>query len=373
MTPSKSSQRERLVTQRDIAAHTGLDKATVSLALRRDPRITPATTARVLEAAAALGYTPGVHDAARRLALSKYGKRALNHAIAVLFPPHFYASNYFAQLNQGLMETLQDAGFAVVTYTGPDATTPMTLFECGTIDGLVLVHKSYECEDWLSRLRALSTFGDRPIVTWLSPGDGCHAIITDDAPGAYQATHHLLTLGHRRFLHMYQPGWGEVFAARYAGHCRALAEAGLDPAQATALYPVEYSFQLTPGQHLTELSPAQMAAHPFLRFLDAQPDATAILAENDAVAIQIWRLLRASGRRVPEDISLIGFDDVETMPDAVGRNLLTTVRVPLVEAGRQAAAHVLTALGGAPRNALPAPPLSTELVLRASTAPPARR
>jgi DNA-binding LacI/PurR family transcriptional regulator len=98
----------------------------------------------------------------------------------------------------------------------------------------------------------------------------------------------------------------------------------------------------------------------------AHPEVTAILGWNDGVALHAWYTLEAAGWRIPGEISLIGFDDAAAMPGPDGRNLLTTVRVPLREIGEEAARLITARVTGA----LPTDEhrtLPTELILRGST------
>jgi LacI family transcriptional regulator len=106
--------------------------------------------------------------------------------------------------------------------------------------------------------------------------------------------------------------------------------------------------------------------------LRAHPEITAIIAHNDPCAIHAILTLRQAGWRVPEDISVIGCDDTNRLLDATGRNILTTVRLPLCELGRCTAQLLLDRIAGRPI-ADPPPILPTQLIVRGTTAPPARR
>ena len=95
---------------------------------------------------------------------------------------------------------------------------------------------------------------------------------------------------------------------------------------------------------------AHAPEHPVFSCLRQHPQVTAILAINDASAIRTWALLQQGGLCVPDDISLIGFDDTDPVLDAHGQNMLTTVRLPLREFGEMAARQMIDFVQGAPLN-----------------------
>jgi LacI family transcriptional regulator len=191
------------------------------------------------------------------------------------------------------------------------------------------------------------------VVDPLTAQTELHSVATDDFAGAVQATEHLIGLGHRRIGFISGRPDLESSHRRGAGYRRALADAGLpyDPGMV----------RIGHYQH----DPALVAAHELL-LLPERP--TAVFAANDASAIAVVETARSLGIAVPEQLSVVGYDDV---PDASRLTpALTTVRQPLHRVGR-AAARTLMALidrGGAQERHVR---LRTELVLRGTTAPPA--
>lgn len=189
------------------------------------------------------------------------------------------------------------------------------------------------------------------VVDPLTAQTELHSVATDDFGGAVQATEHLIGLGHRRIGFIAGRPDLESSHRRGAGHRRALAEAGLtyDPGLVRTGY--------------YEHDAALVAAHELLR-LPERP--TAVFAANDASAIAVVEAARSLGIAVPEQLSVVGYDDI---PDASRLTpALTTVRQPLHRVGR-AAARALMALidGGAVQERHVH--LRTKLVLRGSTAP----
>jgi DNA-binding LacI/PurR family transcriptional regulator len=351
---------EKSVTLRDIAEHCGVSKQTVSRVFLDDARISAATVAKVRASAAELGYNPSRHQAARRMALRKVGLDVINQVVAVFFPPYIYRSNYATELFWGMWEGMNRAGFSLLVIEGCDPQTyaqpalPQVVTS-GEVDGALVMSRPEDFLPTLELLRREEQFGARPIVSMIWPLPGCHAVTTDDTPGAYAAMQHLLAQGHRRLLHYVSaptPPYPEAQrAAAYAQACR---DAGLAPA--AVLHTVVWD-ERREAEALAEI-PVLLRAHP---------DLTAILARNDREAVAIAGVLAREGRRVPADISLLGFDDTDPLPGDAGQNILSTVALPLHALGLRAA-ELLVQQVSAP-TALQQVALPATFVPRASTAP----
>ncbi len=355
---------ERAATMQDIADRCGVSLITVSRALRDDPRVRPETAGRIRETAAALGYDPACHHAARRLALRKHGIHVINHIFATFMPGDFARANYFLNLFRGVLAMATSRGFALLT-ADPAMTQPLPIYTRGDVDGFIAVGwDAYQQHVPLARLAPALRGRRCPIVVMLVPVEGCSRVLTDDFGGAYAATAHLLALGHRRVLHFWPeiPEMGPIYLhdQRRAGCRQAYRDHGLNPDD--GLYGLRMDHLLPLEQRMPDALRRAWAAHPGI---------TAILLPNDGYASLAREALRALGLRVPEDISIVGFDDAEPLPDAAGRNLLTTVRVPLEAVGR-AAAEMLARHVTEQRDELEAVTLPTELVVRGTTAPPRR-
>jgi len=372
----------RPITMRDIAIHCGVSIWTVSLALRHDPRVAERTTALVLAAAAELGYDPAVHQAARRLVSRRLGTEVANNVIGLLLPPHFQAANYYAYTSLGVLDQLASEGYGVINSYLPieqSETMPRmpSIYSRGEVDGAIGGGYLFN-EQAMQLLRGNPGFGTRPVVSLLMRVQGCSVILANDRQGGYLATRHLLEIGHRHILHYYLPTWAPMLAERLAGACQAMREAGLDPERYLHMADEYFFGFLVPPQHLrlpdlSSDSDEDKAIRKSLDLLVARlrehPEITAILAPNDPTARRLWYTLPYYGIRVPEDLSLIGFDDTDGVPDMCGRNLLTTVRLPLEQVGQEAARlmiHHLASKSKTPEEIV----LPTELVVRSSTAPP---
>jgi LacI family transcriptional regulator len=173
--------------------------------------------------------------------------------------------------------------------------------------------------------------------------------------GADQAMQHLLALGHRRIAHIAGPSGWVATEDRRRGYHAALAAAGILPDPALTV-------DTTP-----EIAHGQDAAGHLLNLPDPP---TAILCFNDNNAIGAIQAARAHGLRVPEDLSIVGFDDVETATVVTPK--LTTVRQPLAEMGRTGVSLLMRLLDGERFETLHVE-LATRLVVRESTAPPPTR
>ena len=348
------------VTLADVGLRCGVSKWTVSAALRGDPRLSPATVARIRTMAEEMNYDPSQHSAARRMALQKHGLRTRNHLAAFFFPTAFSQSdNYWHPMFRGVLEVLthekyellmvgSQAGLAGGVGT---ATNLSQSFTRGDIDGAITLLGSREFP-MAPALRACRGFANRPVVSLVSDQPGCACVTADYRAGARAAVRYLLALGHRHLLTYAFEGVPTMDAPnnRLFGVHQALSEAGLDSARHLHVLPIQVgdsehsalarTDSSTEGRVLESIS----YGNDLLAHLRQHPKTSAILAFNDIQAIHIWYALRRAGIRVPEDISLIGFDDTDAIPGPYGHNILTTVRVPTFELGRAAATLLLKSI-----------------------------
>ena len=185
-------------------------------------------------------------------------------------------------------------------------------------------------------------------------GHDIPAVSADNSAGAYQATAHLLRLGHRRIGVITGRGDGTATRQRLHGHHAALAEAGIEP---DPMLEVEADFLVQGGAAGAE------------RLLGLATPPTAIFAFNDCMAVGALNAARARGLRLPDELSVVGFDDT---PEAEAAHpALTTVHQPLRELGRVAVSQLVRLLDGHQFEPLHVA-LATRLVVRSSTARPTR-
>jgi LacI family transcriptional regulator len=212
---------------------------------------------------------------------------------------------------------------------GQDVAPLQRILRGGRLDGVVvrLVEDSASADALLEMIAATGT----PCVCIERPADprfGFGSVVVDDAAGAFEATAYLLDRGHRRIAHLAGDHRYTSARVRRAGYERALTmrDLPLDPA-------------LVQGE-----SWAPFAVDEALTRLMALPDPpTAIFAASDSLAFRAVELSRAAGRRIPDDLAVVGFDDIPLAQEMVPP--LTTVQIPLNEVGRLAARRLLDLIG----------------------------
>ena len=353
---------DKPVTLQDIADRCGVSKVTVSRALRgQTQKVSAQVSARIALTAKTMGYDPAANHTARRLSLQKQGLRALNHLIAIFFPLDLFAHDYYVRILGGIIEVLQAEQFGLLmNYSNAVGSEEilLPLFARGDVDAVMVLANPKYFRATLEHLRSLAQFGARPIVSLITPNEGTATVVTDDRHGAYLAVRHLLALGHRHLLHFCDDLTGPTHLQRYMGYLQAYAEAGLDPERYLHVSAWEMGDQEREASR--RLLGQALAAYPMV---------TAMLARNDQAAIWIADFLAAQGLRVPEDFSVIGYDDTDPLLDARNENILTTVQLPLREVGCEAARLVIRQIHGRTTSdqviSLP-----VSLVTRGTTAPP---
>ncbi|WP_312885752.1 LacI family DNA-binding transcriptional regulator [Streptomyces physcomitrii] len=329
-------------TSRDVARAAGVSQAAVSLVLGEKwrGRVSEATADRVRESARTLGYRPNL--AARNLRLGRT-------RTALLVVPAL-TNEFFARVYTGAAEVAADHGFGVVLYPSPGGVGPARdPFDSARalLDGVIASSMAAEA---LAAIR-----GDElPLVMLDSdPADSRGAALVNlgIAEGMRQVADHLLALGHRRFLHLAADIDSWTFRVRARMLAERLAEAGAE--LRTAPTPLS-------------VAGAREAAGSALGAPGPPP--TALVCDDDLLAAGALKAARRLGLRVPEDLSVTGFDDV-MLAGALDPEL-TTVHLPAEEFGRQGMRTLLTVLDGE----RPAPlTLPARLVVRGSTAPPGAR
>ena len=363
--PSNRTGTQAHVTLRDIAKQCGVSKITVSCALRGDRRNCSAQTIeRVAATARAMGYDPARAHVARRLSYARSDHNVLNHLVALFFPYGNLHWRYWALIFEGLQDQLSAQDFGILTCVIDPRRQPLVdqfsqLFRRGDVDCALV----FPGDEWrhglVKELRRLPGFGQRPIYTLIETLPGCPALLMDDEQVGYLAAQHLLALGHRELLCFANSRYAApITQHRLAGHRRALTEHGLDPRRALRI--ADWIWDDPRG--------LVAALQDELR---KYPGVSGILCPNDGIGIPLCWALRQLGKNVPADYSLIGTDDSEELLDNVGQNIWTTVRLPLREIGKLAAGVLLEAF--TQPAVVPKPrPLTGELVIRGTTAPPRR-
>ncbi|MGW1890893.1 LacI family DNA-binding transcriptional regulator [Streptomyces sp. NPDC002004] len=325
-------------TSRDVAHAAGVSQAAVSLVLgdKWRGRVSERTAQRVRDAARDLGYRPNL--AARHLRLGRT-------RTALLVVPAL-TNEFFARVHTGASRVAAEHGFGVVLYPSPEGIGPAKdPFDSAraALDGVIA---SSMASDALAAIR-----GDQlPLVMLDSDpqaGPAAATVNLDIADGMHQVTRHLLDLGHRRFLHLASavPSW--TFDVRAEALADALGGTGVALDKATAPLAVDAG---------------RAAAEAALSLPGPRP--TAVVCDDDMLAAGVCKAARRLGLRVPEDLSVTGFDDL-TLASAVDPEL-TTVRLPAEAFGEHGMRALIAVLDGGRPDPVALP---VELVARGSTGP----
>ena len=325
-------------TLADVARLAGVSKMTASNVINNKPGMTEATRQRVLRTIEQTGYV--ANPAARVLA----GRRT--NLIGVIAPR--YGVPYVTDLIQGAIAAAEDAGMSLAVFTTSGNVTverERAALLRALADGVLLILPSADEHRIFQNVVPVVTAGA------LSP----YSVRGDNVHGGRLVAQHLLALGHRRVAYVRGPGapgiQREESGARERGFLQVLSEGGVEVPEP---YLREGTFTEGGGEQAAEV----------LLTLPEPP--TAIFAANDSTAFGVLRAAEKFGLRVPEELSVVGYDDVGAA--ARSRPPLTTVRQPLPEMGCAAVRMLLDLVRGNPP---PPPPLfPTSLVIRHSTGPP---
>ena len=337
------------ITIRDVARVAKVHPGTVSRALNVDTRalVNPETADRVIAAAEALGYRP--NRIARGLKTSR------SHTIGVLIPD--ITNPLFPPILRGIEDRLDEAGYtSLIVNTDNDAERERISLEAmraRQVDGFISATARLDRE----LLMELAEGGVPLVLVNRSLEDGSvPAVTVDDRRGIRFAVEHVVALGHERIGHVAGPQNLSTGHRRHLGFIEAMRAAGLEA-------PPEH---IRFGASFTE----EEGAGACDELLDAVPDLTAIVAANDLLAIGCYDTLEARRLACPDDISIVGFNDMPFVDRL--RPPLTSVRVPQREIGKVAADLLLEQLGGGDETATEIL-LEPTLMVRGSSAPPRRR
>lgn len=343
----------------DVATEAGVSKSTVSIAFNNPERLSAETTARIRTIADALGYRP--HPVARMLA------QRSTRTLGILTPQALvtaFANPFFSMFSQGVASVAEEFGYGLL-FVSPLHGSLARAAGLASVDGFVALGLGEDHPE-VEQIRSAGL----PIVLVDSAAFPEHGSIeVEDEMGAHAAAEHLLGLGHRQFLVLavqppdFATSTGDaspvlegVMVRRLRGYRRALEAHGIE---------------LTDDRVVTGPASFVGGMAAFNRALDADLEFTAVLAMSDAMAIGALHAARERGLSVPEDVSLVGFDNIDEAEHT--HPTLTTVHQPVREKGAEAARLLLSAVGrrdtGQPEHRR----LETRLVVRGSTCQLAER
>jgi LacI family transcriptional regulator len=335
----------RVVTSHDVAAAAGVAQSTVSRAFRGDPKITPATRQRVVDAAAALGYVPS------HLGRALSSRRT--HTVGLVTVD--IGNSFYTQLLDEVIAEFSLRGYRVLLFmepiSGPADVARYSMLLDGSLEGVLFTNAmtTSKAPQHLSR-RGL------PVVLAVRSvdGSGLDTVVSDNLMGGQEAGRHIGELGHRRAAMILGPSETSTSRDRDAGVTKALAEFGVTVPNDLRMW----------GTYSHE--------HGYARAMDVltSPDRpTALICANDVIGLGAYEAAIRLNLRIPQDISIIGFDDISMAGWASFQ--LTTVRQRTADIGRLAARRLVERMED-PNN-LPARTdvFPMNLVQRRTTGPPA--
>ncbi|MFI6272188.1 LacI family DNA-binding transcriptional regulator [Micromonospora zamorensis] len=330
-----------------VAARAGVGRGTVSRVVNGSPQVSPEARAAVQQAIAELGYVP--NRAARALVTQRTDSVALvvSESGERVFTEPFFAS-IVRGISSALLETPMQLWLAMAQSPVERERVEHHLTN-QHVDGVLLLslHDSDPLPTLLEERGLPAVLGGRP-ARMLQPGaQPAWFVDVDNVGGARQAVEYLTGLGRRRIGTIAGPQDMGAGLARLAGYTEAVkATGGVNP-------------DLIAYGDFSEGS----GAAAMRRLLDSCPDLDAVFVASDLMAFGALRTLREAGRRVPEDVAVVGFDDATIAQQA--EPPLTTVFQPVEEMGRQMARLLVARIRG---EDLPAPHilLDTQLIHRAS-------
>lgn len=339
------ADRQTHATIYQVAIEAGVAISTVSKVLSNKPGLSAETRAKVQQAVERLGYIPSL--AATGLSKGRTGVVAVIFA----FPPNLlFTDPYLLKNLLGIKETLDEVDYNLLLSTAKedDPTSSFDrLLRSRYFDGVIILETS-EIQKFALHQKLIKQ--NKPWVIMGFPGgiDSCNTVYADDYTGGQALAQHLLSLGHRTFGIVSANTRPSGVDERVRGFVEKLKCSGIEVNPDLIFY----------GDF------SQESGYQIARSLLYRPNRpSAVFAINDRVALGIMKWAQEQGLRIPDDFSIVGFDDIEAA--SLSHPAMTTIRQPGVEIGHAAALMVLRLIDGEKEPIQEV--LKTELIIRGTT------
>lgn len=336
------------VTISDVAARAGVSTATVSYVLNHSNRVSEETKRRVLEAVRELGYQPNA------LARGLVKDQTMNIGLVIPHTAEYVFSDpFFSELLKGVGTVVTRHGYflllSLLTETSDFTSVISALVSQRRVDGIIIVATPREGRE-IAELKK----GGIPF-TVIGPNlmPDVSSIDVDNEEGSYMATRHIIELGHTRIGYITGDMRYDSAVQRYRGFQKALEDAKLEAV----------------GVFMGDFTQASgvLGARQLLK--DQNNPVTAIVCASDLMAHAVLKEAKQLGYSIPEDLSVIGFDDIPMSQECQPR--LTTIRQPITVMGRLASEQLISQIQDKMKSSQPVKQVvKTELVVRDSTAIP---
>jgi DNA-binding LacI/PurR family transcriptional regulator len=320
---SEASGRRRTVRISDVAAAAGVSKALVSYALNDRPGVKESTRAHIVETARTMGWTPSVR--ARALSVSRA------YAIGLVFqtsPEALASDQYYTSLMAGLQSVLSNSQYSLVTEVVDSEEAErgayLRLARDGRVDGMVIVDLRQDDARFALVQEAGLAFAS---LGWPPEPTTMPVLVYDEAQAITDVVKHIVSLGHKRVAQVVGPQASAPARLRRELYQKHLREHGLDDS-----WWIESDYTASGGRSAT------------VQLLDADPRPTAIIYSNDLMAIAGMSAAFSRGLRIPDDLSVVGWDDI-TISQYLHPALSSVAQHPFDD-GRVAAKLLLEAIEG---------------------------
>jgi LacI family transcriptional regulator len=312
-------------TIKDVAKKADVSIATVSFVINKNKPISVETKSRVLKAIKSLNYHPS--KSAINLVSGKTGNIGF-----ILTDDHFLRTEpFYTRIFLGAeFEARSEGYYIILTSISPDfnENEPLPRFILNkSVDGVIIAGKIPP-----NLIERMASYGLPTVfIDYIPPTNCCSLVLIDNIQGGLMATNHLISLGHKNIAFIGGDIQHPSLSDRLSGYKQALSNANI---------PVKKNFIAIDAKYPDRQNGFDLAKKIF----EKNKNITAVFAGNDAMAIGVLHYLKNNGYKVPGDVSLIGFDDVEA--DLMLNPPLSTIKVPKIEMGIEALKLMVNTLKG---------------------------